>query len=121
MNPLLEQLIAQYIQYASSIVQNQNLGDNVKPDMLLKMAQSLNTLVPLGTQGQDKQVELELKAREHQMTLQAKQAELEFKAQEHGMKMRQAQENHEHSLVRGQQAHQMKLAQQNKPKGEKSE
>jgi hypothetical protein len=113
MNPYLEQLIQEYIQYTSSIVQNPNLGDNVKPDMLSKMAQSLNLLVPLVNQGQDKQVELEMKARENEMNLKMKQAELEFKAQEHGMKLRQAQENHESALVRGQQAHQMKLSQQN--------
>lgn len=95
MNPL-DQLIMEYIQYTSGIVQNPNLGDNVKPQMLLQMAQALNVLVPL-TQN-DQQAELEMKSQEHQMTLQAKQAELEFKAQEHGLKLRQAQETHQMKL-----------------------
>ena len=134
MNPQMQALqgiIQEYMTLASEVRNDQNLGPTTKAQVLLQMSQSLAALVPLTTN--DAQAELEMKAQEHQMNLQAKQAEMGMKQQEHQMKMQhsqsenemklqQAQQNHANNLVQSQQSHESKLVQaqetqNSKPKG----
>lgn len=84
MNPL-EQLTLEYIQYTSSIVQNPNLGDNVKTQFLLQMAQALNVLVPL-VQNSD-EVEQQLAIEKHQQ-------ELQMAREKHQMDLQVSQDKH---------------------------
>lgn len=134
MNPeALVGLISEYMEFSSEVRNDQNLGANVKSQVMLQMAQALGTLVPLVKD--DGQAELQMKAQEHQMNLQMKQEEMKMKQQEHAMKLQhsqtenqmklqQSQQNHAASLVQSQQSHQTKLVQaqqsaQSKQKSEK--
>jgi hypothetical protein len=117
----VQAVLLEYLDYAITIKESPILGDPVKAQIMLQMAQAINYLAPLAQD--DKGQELQLKAEEHQMNLQAKQQELAMKEQEHEMKLQhqqndhalklqQAQDNHRNSLVQGQQSHEMKLSQQ---------
>jgi hypothetical protein len=117
---MIEQLIAEYVDFTLQTKNDPVLDVNVKSDIMQKMAASLAQLVPLVTN--DGQAELQMKQQEHAMTLEMKQAELQFKQQEHAMKMqqsqadhqlklRQSQDNHSNSLVQSQQSHEAKIKQ----------
>jgi hypothetical protein len=97
----IDQVIQAYMQHALTVQGDQMLNVDKKSQAMLQMAQALSYLVPLATN--DSEAELQMKAQEHQMNLQAKQAEIEFKHQEHAMKMQQADDKHRQSLVMQQQ------------------
>ena len=124
----LEQVIAEYMDFAVSVKNDPNLNLDKKSQAMLQTAQALATLVPLASN--DKEAELQLKAKEHEMNMQSKQQEMAMKRDEHLMKLQQsqadhnmklqhAQENHQNSLVQSQQSHETKLKQANEEGGKK--
>jgi hypothetical protein len=106
---MIEQLIAEYVDFTLQTKNDPVLDVNVKSDIMQKMAGALAQLVPLVTN--DGQAELQMKQQEHAMTLEMKQAELQFKQQEHAMKMQQSQADHQLKLGQSQQSHEEKLKQ----------
>jgi hypothetical protein len=117
---MIEQLIAEYVDFTLQTKNDPILDVNVKSDIMQKMAGALAHLVPLVTN--DGQAELQMKQQEHAMTLEMKQQEMAMKQQEHEMKLqqsqadhqlklRQSQINHTNTLVQSQQSHETKLKQ----------
>jgi hypothetical protein len=106
---MIEQLIAEYVDFTLQIKNDEMLDKNVKSDIMQKMAGSLAQLVPLVTN--DGQAELQMRQQEHAMTLEMKQQELAFKQQEHAMKLQQSQTDHQLKLGQSQQSHEAKLKQ----------
>lgn len=116
---MIEQLIAEYIDFTLTTKNDPVLDVNVKSDIMQKMAGALAQLVPLAQGGE---ADLQIKREEHAMNLQMKQQEMAMKQQEHQMKLqqsetdhqlklRQSQDNHQNSVVQSQQSHEAKLKQ----------
>lgn len=112
---MIDQLIAEYVDFTLKVKNDGMLDFNVKADIMQKMAGSLAQLVPLVNGGE---AELQIKREEHAMNLQAKQQELALKQQEHQMKLGQSQSSHMMKLQQSQESHQNALRQsvQNKSK-----
>jgi hypothetical protein len=86
---MIDQLVVEYIDYATQIKNDQLLGDNVKPQMLLQMAQALSYLVPLsqtaGDQGAQQQMAQEKHAQELRMAQEKHQQDIGMQQQKHDL------------------------------------
>jgi hypothetical protein len=86
----MEELIAQYGQYALMIKNNTMLNDTVKSDILLKMAQALAALVPLASSGQDQQMQAAKQQQDLMMNQAKHEQNLQMQADKHNLNMQQA-------------------------------
>ena len=99
---MIEQVIAEYADFAMSIKNDTTLGPPVKADILAKMATSLAALVPLVATGQDTAVQQQMAVEKHQQDLQMAQ-------EKHQMEMAMNQQKHEQTLNTQQDNHQQDL------------
>ena len=88
----MEEVLLAYIEYSLRIKNDPNLGEQIRSQILLQMAQSLNYLVPLANGSTD-------------VMLQQQQA-----VDKHNQELQMAQEKHQADLEMQQQKHQVAMA-----------
>jgi hypothetical protein len=100
---MLNQVIAEYIDFAISIKNDTTLGPPVKADIMGKMATALASLVPLI--GADP-------ALEQQMAAEKQQQDMQMALQKHQQDLQMTQDKHQNDLMMQQQKHQLNLEMQ---------
>ena len=125
---MIPELVNQYAEFAIQVKNSQTLGEPVKAQIMLQMAQALSSLVPLvgGQQDQIVQQEhqMELEKQKHiqqmQMAQQKHDQEMQIQLEKHQAEQQKAAQNHQMGLVQKEQQHQIALKQkaEQKPKAE---
>jgi hypothetical protein len=90
---MIPELVNQYAEFAIQVKNSQTLGEPVKAQIMLQMAQALSSLVPLAGGQQDQIVQ-----QQHQMDLEKHQAEQQKAAQNHQMGLVQKEQQHQIAL-----------------------
>lgn len=125
---MIPELVNQYAEFAIEVKNSQTLGEPVKADIMLKMAQALSSLVPLAGGQQDQivqqQHQMELEKQKHiqqlQMAQQKHDQEMQIQLEKHQAEQNKAAQDHQMGLVQKEQQHQIALKQkaEQKPKAE---
>ena len=105
---MLDQLIVEYVQFASETKNSTTLGEPVKAQIMLQMAQALNVLVPLAGSGQDQLVQQQA---DMQMAQQKHAQDMQIQAERHQAELAKADQKHQMDLVHQDQKHTMALEQ----------
>lgn len=116
---MIPELVNQYAEFAIQVKNSQTLGEPVKAQIMLQMAQALSSLVPLvgGQQDQIVQQEhqMELEKQKHiqqmQMAQQKHDQEMQIQLEKHQADQQKAAQSHQMGLVQKEQQHQMGLQQ----------
>jgi hypothetical protein len=95
---MIPELVAQYVDFTMAVKNSQTLGESMKSQIMLQMAQALNVLVPLAGGQQDQVVQ--------------QQHEMDLDKQKHAQDMQIQLEKHQADLAKADQKHQMDLAHQ---------
>jgi hypothetical protein len=62
---MIPELVAQYVEFTLSVKNSNTLGEPVKAQIMLQMAQALNVLVPLATGANDQQANTQMAVDKH--------------------------------------------------------
>jgi hypothetical protein len=93
---MINELVLQYIDYATGIKNRPDLNENVRAQIMLQMAQALNVLVPLANPGEEQALQ--------------QQQQMDQAQQQHAQQMQMAQQKHQAELQKSAEKHQMDLA-----------
>ena len=123
---MIPELVNQYAEFAIQVKNSQTLGEPVKAQIMLQMAQALSSLVPLAGGHQDQivqqqhQMDLEKQKpiQQMQMAQQKHDQEMQIQLEKHQAEQQKAAQNHQMGLVQKEQQHQIALKQKAQQKPE---
>ena len=123
---MIPELVNQYAEFAIQVKNSQTLGEPVKAQIMLQMAQALSSLVPLAGGQQDQivqhQHQMDLEKQKHiqqmQMAQQKHDQAMQIQLEKHQAEQQKAAQNHQMGLVQKEQQHQIALKQKAQQKPE---
>jgi hypothetical protein len=103
---MIPELVAQYVDFTMSVKNSNTLGEPVKAQIMLQMAQALNALVPLAGGQQDQVVQQQ---HEMDMAQQKHTQDMQIQMQKHQAELQKADDKHRMDLVHQAEKHQANL------------